>query len=110
MDAGRVITPSGGGGIYVNDQVQLQYSRNFSRRLQFIGAAIALKNRGLTPNVSGDDRTYVRTVVEWKWMMSQTWFVQGGYQYLWQKYQTDPDGASNNRIYIRFGYQGLGPQ
>ncbi len=110
LDAGRVITPSGGGGIYVNDQAQLQYSRNFSRRLQFIGAAIALRNRGLTPNVSGDDRTYVRTVVEMKWMMTRTWFVQGGYQYIWQKYQLDPDGASNNRIYIRFGYQGLGPQ
>jgi hypothetical protein len=45
-----------------------------------------------------------------KWMIARTWFVQGGYQYMWQKYQLDPDGASNNRIYIRFGYQGLGPQ
>jgi hypothetical protein len=110
MDAGRVITPSGGGGIYVNDQAQLQYSRNFSRRLAFTGAAIVLRNRGLTSNVSGDDRTYLRTVVEMKWMMTRTWFVQGGYQYIWQKYEVDPDGASNNRIYIRFGYQGLDHQ
>jgi len=110
MNGGRVITPSGGGGIYVNDQVQLQYSRNFTRRLAFTGATIALRNRGLTPNVSGDDRTYVRTAVELKWMMTPTWFVQGGYQYTWQKYEVDPDGASNNRIYIRFGYQGLGRQ
>jgi hypothetical protein len=110
MNAGRVITPSGGGGIYVNDQAQLQYNHNFSRRLAFTGALIALRNRGLTPNVSGDDRTYVRTVVEMKWMMTRTWFVQGGYQYMWQKYQLDPDGASNNRIYIRVGYQGLDRQ
>jgi hypothetical protein len=110
MNAGRVITPSGGGGIYVNDQLQLQYSRNFSQRLAFTGATIALRNRGLTPNVSGDDRTYVRTVVDLKWMMTRTWFVQGGYQYMRQKFQLDPDSASNNRIYIRFGYQGLDRQ
>jgi len=106
MDAGRVITPSGGGGIYVNDQLQFQYDRNFTQRLLFTGAVIALRNRGLTSNVSGDDRTYVRTVVDLKWMIRPTWYVQGGYQYFWQKYQLDPDGASNSRIYIRFGYQG----
>jgi hypothetical protein len=110
MDVSRLITPSGGGGIYVNDQLQFEYDRNFSQRLVFTGAAIALRDRGLTSNVSGDDRTYVRTVVDLKWMMTRTWFVQGGYQYFWQKYQLDPDGASNNRIYIRFGYQGLDRQ
>jgi hypothetical protein len=106
MDAGRVITPSGGGGIYVNDQLQFQYDRNFTQRLLFTGAVIARRDRGLTSNVSGDDRTYVRTVVDLKWMIRPTWYVEGGYQYMWQKYQLDPDGAANNRIYIRFGYQG----
>ena len=106
MDAGRVITPSGGGGIYVNDQLQFQYNRNLTQRLQFTGAVIALRNRGLTSNVSGDDRTFVRTVIESKWMITPTWYVQGGYQYMWQRYELDPDGAANNRIYIRFGYQG----
>ncbi len=110
MNAGRVITPSGGGGIYVSDQLQLQYDHNFSQRLAFTGAAIALRNRGLTSNVSGDDRTYVRTAVNLKWMMTRTWFVQGGYQYVWQKFQVDPDGAANNRLYIGFGYQGLDRQ
>jgi len=106
MDAGRVITPSGGGGIYVNDQLQFEYDRNFSQRLLFTGAVIARRDRGLTSNVSGDDRTYVRTVVDMKWMIRPTWYVEGGYQYMWQKYQLDPDGAANSRIYIRFGYQG----
>ncbi len=43
-------------------------------------------------------------------MMTPTWFVQGGYQYTWQKYTDNPDGAANNRIYIRIGYQGLNRQ
>jgi hypothetical protein len=106
MDAGRVVTPSGGGGIYVDDQIQFEYIRTIRERLTFTGAAIAMRNAGLTQNVSGDNRTYVRTDVDLKWMITPTWFVQGGYQYMWQKYQVDPDSASNNRLYVRFGYQG----
>jgi hypothetical protein len=106
LDAGRIVTPSGGGGIYVDDQLQFQYTRNFKERLAFTGATIAMRNAGLTQNVSGDNRTYVRTVLDLKWMITPTWYVQGGYQYMWQKYTIDPDSASNNRVYIKFGYQG----
>ena len=110
LNLGRLITPSGGGALYVADQVRSEYDRNLSERLSFTGAVIALRNRGLTANVIGADRTYVQTVVELEWMMAPTWFLQGGYQYMWQKYQFDPTGAANNRIYIKVGYQGRGPQ
>ena len=106
----RLITPSGGGGIYVNEQAQFQYKRDFTPRLGFTGAMIVLRNHGLTSNVSGDDRTFLRTAVELKWMFTPTFFVQGGYQYMWEKYQLDPDGAANNRIYVGFGYQGRNRQ
>jgi hypothetical protein len=29
---------------------------------------------------------------------------------MWEKYQINPDGALNNRVYIQFTYQGLGRQ
>lgn len=107
FNIGRIITPSGGGGIYVNDQAQFQYDRNLTQRLSFTGAMIALRNRGITSNLNGDDRDYLQTVVELKWMWSPTWYVQGGYQYAWQKFEYNPDGAANNRIFIRVGYLGL---
>lgn len=110
LDGGRIITPSGGGGIYVNEQVQFQYDRKFTRRLTFTGAAIWVRNHGLTSNANGNDRTYWRPAVDLKWMMTRTFFLQGGYEYVWQKYQLDTFSAENNRIYIRFGYQGLGRQ
>ena len=109
-DVGRIITPSGGGGIYVNEQAQVQYARNFTRRLTLTGAAIALKNHGLATEATGSDRTYYRVAVDGKWMMTRTMFIQAGYQYFWQKYQYDDFSADNNQIYIRFGYQGLGRQ
>lgn len=105
MNLDRLVTPSGGGGIYVNEQAQLQYTRSLTERLAVTGAMFILKNHGLTSNVSGDDRTYLRTAVEAKWMFTPTFFVQGGYQYMWEKYQVDPDGAANNRFYVTFGYQ-----
>jgi hypothetical protein len=110
LNLGRLITPSGGGALYVADQVRSEYDRDLSDRLTFTGAVIALRNRGLTANVKSADRTYVQTVVELQWMMAPTWFVQGGYQYMWQRYRFDPTAAANNRIYIRVGYQGRGPQ
>jgi hypothetical protein len=36
--------------------------------------------------------------------------VLGGYQYMWEKFQVDPTGAADNRIYLRVGYMGLGRQ
>jgi hypothetical protein len=48
--------------------------------------------------------------VDMKWMMTRTFYIQGGYSYTWQKYEFNPDGAANNRLYVRFGYQGLGRQ
>jgi hypothetical protein len=105
LNIDRLITPSGGGGIYVNEQAQLQYTRDLSWRLKFSGAMIVLRNHGLTYNVSGDDRTFLRTAVDLKWMFTPTFYVQGGYQYMWEKYQLNPDGAADNRFFVTFGYQ-----
>jgi len=60
--------------------------------------------------VAGTDRNYTQELVELHWMMTQTWFVQGGYQFSWQKYEFDPSGASNNRVYVMIGYKGRPPQ
>jgi hypothetical protein len=105
----RIVTPTGG-GVYVNEQAQFQYTRNFTQRWLFTGAAIYIKSSELPSNVNENDRNYLQTVVDLKWMITPTWFVQGGYQYSWEKYESSPDGGANNRVYIRFGYQGLNPQ
>ncbi len=83
---------------------------NLTERLAFTGAVIGIKASQLPSNVNDLDRSYMQTAVDLKWMIRPTWFVQGGYQYAWQKYTLSPDGAANNRIYIRVGYQGLPPQ
>ncbi|MEA3175039.1 MAG: hypothetical protein QOF42_2450 [Gammaproteobacteria bacterium] len=109
-DLSRLITPSGGGSVYVVNQAQVEYDRKLTQRLSFIGAVIYQQDRALTANVAGDGRNYLRTLLDIKWMMTRTFYIQGGYSYTWQQYQLDPDGAANNRFYLRFGYQGMGRQ
>jgi hypothetical protein len=110
FNAGRVVTPSGGGSLYTSDQIRFQYDRDITYRFTATAAAIGLRDHGVTSNVVGNDRSYLQTVIEAKWMMARTWFLQGGYQYSWQKFETSPDGAASNRVYIRVVYQGLGVQ
>jgi hypothetical protein len=112
LSAGRAISPSGAGALYTVDKVQFQYNRYFGPRLYFTGAVIGLRNREINPSPVNDNRNYAQGLVDAKWMVTRTWFVQGGYQYQWQKYTSYPDlvgNAENNRIYIRIGYQGLPP-
>jgi hypothetical protein len=110
LNGGRLITPTGAGALYVQEQLKFQYDRDVTYRLGVTGALIALKDHGISANVVGDDRSYVQSVVELKWGLTRTWYILGGYQYMWQKFQLDPTGAADNRIYIRVGYQALGRQ
>jgi hypothetical protein len=110
LNVGRILTPTGGGGVYANEQAQFQYNRNFTQRWQFIGAAIYIRSSQLPAATNEDNRSYLQTTVDLKWLIRPTWFLQAGYAYTWQKFEQSPDGAANNRIYIRVGYQGLGPQ
>jgi len=110
LNGGRLITPSGGGALYVADQLRFEYDRDINQRLALTAAFYGTRDRGLTANVVGDNRDYVQPLVELKWMMTRTWFLLGGFQYQWQKYQFYPDGALSTRLYVSVGYKGLGVQ
>jgi hypothetical protein len=107
LSLGQSITPSSYGSLYLADQIQLQYDRNVTERVTFTGALRALRIVGVSSNLYGDNRNYFQGNLFLKWMITRTWFVQGGYVYTWQKYQTDTGSADNNLIMIKFGYQGL---
>lgn len=108
--ARRSVAPSGGGGVYTTNRVQFQYDRAFTARFSMTGAVVGIRTHGLTPNLAGDDRKYAQTLIEAHWFLTSRLFLQSGYQYVWQKYQNDPESAANNRIYLQIGYQGLGQQ
>jgi hypothetical protein len=110
LNASRTITPSGASTLYTVDTLQFQYKLSQSARWQFTGAVIGLHTRALNVSATNDDRSYAQVLLQEKWMMTPNWFLQGGYQYQWQKYQTDTISATNDRIFLRIGYQGLPKQ
>ena len=42
--------------------------------------------------------------------MAQTWYVGGGYSYIWQDREQQPSDADNNQLFIVVGYRGLTPR
>jgi hypothetical protein len=110
LDGGQLITPSGGGSLFLVDQIKAEYDRDLSERWDFTGAVVALKTRGITSNLDVDNGTYVQTLVEVSWNITRTWYLLGGARYMWEKYQVYTSGAADTRIYFRIGYKGLPPR
>jgi hypothetical protein len=104
---GRQFLPTGARGKSESDQIRLQYNRDLSQRLSFTGAGRYETRSALNTAGQGDDRDYARADLSLRWMLSPTWYLQGGYSYIWQEREADGDDASNNRFFVGFGYQGL---
>jgi hypothetical protein len=109
LNIGRTVTPSGGGGLYVDDQVQGEYDHSFTERLSLTGALLYIRSRGLSANVNRFDQDYGQGLLSVKWMLTRTWFIQAGGSYTNLKRSLD-GRADNDRAYLQFGYQGLPPR
>ncbi len=107
FNLGRTINPSGGGGLYESDEARVQYQRDLSERWGVTTAARYLRSRALSRDSNGNDRNYVRANVYLTWNMTRFWFVEGGYDYSWQKYENDPNSAADSTFSVRFGYKGI---
>lgn len=108
---GRTVTPSGSGGMYYANQAQMEYDRDLSRRLSLISAVRFLREDSLAlATAANSSRDYLQGLLQLRWQITRTWFIRGGYQYIWQKYEVNPSGAANHNLSLSFGYEGLAPQ
>lgn len=107
LNVGRTITPSGTGGLLESDNVRLQFERDLTPRWELTAAGRYLRNRALSEDTAGNDRDYRRVELGLRWMVTRTWFVEGSYEYTWQKYENDPRSADDNSFALKFGYRGL---
>lgn len=110
LTAGRTYIPTGDGGKAESDQLRVQYDRDLSDRLTFTGAARYEARTMISSNRGGDDRDYARADVRLEWLLAPTWYINGGYSYIWQDRESDGGSADNNRLFVGFGYRGLKPQ
>jgi hypothetical protein len=108
--AGRAFIPTGDNGKSVSDFFRVQYDRMLSERLSFKGVARYDSRSGLTDIGGGQDRDYARADLSLRWFATRTWYVGGGYSYIWEDRASATGDAQNNKIYVNFGYQGLNRQ
>ncbi len=74
------------------------------------GAARYESRTGFTAQTEAQDRDYARADLSFRWMMSPTWYLEGGYSYIWQDRASASGDADNNRLFVSVGYQGLDRQ
>jgi hypothetical protein len=103
----RRFQPTGDSGKSTIDEARLQYDRDLSERLRFRGAGRYESRTGLTDAGGSNNRDYARLDLELRWSLTQTWYLGGGYAYIWQDRAADPTDADNNKFFIYMGYQGL---
>lgn len=106
LTVGRVFIPTGDNGKATSDQFRIQYDRLLSQRLSFSGAARYDSRSSLSVIHSGSDRDYARLDLSLKWLMTRSWYIGGGYSYIWEDREQATSDAANNKLFINFGYQG----
>ncbi len=107
LSAARRFQPTGDSGKSTIDTFRLQYDRDLSERLSLHGAARYESRSGLATIGVGNERDYARVDLSLRWFATRTWYVGGGYAYIWQDRESDPTDADNNKFYVNFGYRGL---
>ena len=110
LSIGRRFIPTSSGRKASLDQLRLQYNRDLSQRLSLRGALRYEMREETDPTVLSDDRDYFRADLSMQWFMAPTWFVRGGYSYIWQDRERQPSDADNNQLFIAVGYKGLRPK
>jgi hypothetical protein len=110
LQLGRVLTPSSRGAKVAADQIRAQYERALSPRSSITGAVRYVRDTALSNRLSGRDRDYAGAEFYFEWQLSPRWHFQAGYEHLWQKYDIDPDSASDDSVYVGLGYVGQGPR
>jgi hypothetical protein len=110
LTLGKSFIPTGDSGKSQSDQIRLQYDRDLSERLSLSGVARYDSRSAIGVTGGGENRDYARIDVSLKWFMSPKWYLGGGYSYIWEDRAQATDYASNSKLFVNFGYQGLSRQ
>ena len=115
LSVGRLLTPSSSGVRAEVDEVHVEYNRNLSERLIATTAFRGSRSRAQGGDTSAngaddDDNDDFVGEVGMRYLITRTWYIAGGYSYVWQRFKSDDTSGHDNVFRIRFGYFGLPPQ
>lgn len=107
LSIGRTYIPTGDGGKAESDLLRLQYRRSLSERLAFSAAGRYESRNALNEADARADRDSARADLSLEWFMRPTWYLRGGYSYVWQDREAASGDASDNILFFSVGYKGL---
>jgi hypothetical protein len=108
VSVGRTFTPSGNGGNFAANQVQIEYQRDLGPRTHFLAAARYLDETSVSPVFSSSDYSAVNATASLKWSLTPTWYLTGGLEYVREHFSSSFGNGANGMVYVAVGYQGLG--
>jgi hypothetical protein len=105
---GRTLTPSGAGGIYNADQIQIEYSRKLTERFSFGTADRVIRYTSTSGQTHVADYDYIDATADLKWLATRTFYVTGGLAFVRENYRSTGIAANDTQIHLTFGYEALG--
>jgi len=106
---GRFLTPSTFGMRSAKDQVRVQYIRPLTPVMTFNGA-VRFTRETRVGDTANPDRDRAIVDLSLTRQLTPTWFLSGGYRYVWQDLAGVGGEADNNGVFITVGYRGLNPR
>jgi hypothetical protein len=103
---GQRISPSSDGRKTLSDEIRVQYDRDLSARLSWHAAARFVSDDDLGDAPSASERDYARAELNARYRFTETWYVTGGYRYLWQERSNADGDADNHSFMVGIGYSG----
>jgi hypothetical protein len=106
---GHFIKPSSAATMIETNQLRVQYDHIFTPRLIF-NSALRVKESSRLGSNSGNTSDFARAELSLRWRMTISWYVSGGYRYAWSDPSGDSGTASDNAVFVQFGYRGSQPE
>jgi hypothetical protein len=106
---GHFIEPSSAASMIETNQLRVQYDHIFTPKLIFNGA-LRLKESSRLGSNAQDTSDFARAELSLRWRLTFSWYVTGGYRYAWADRPGAGSTASDNAVFVGFGYRGREPQ
>ncbi len=100
----RDVAPSGIGRTLSTDQFRIRWLRKTAPSVDFVLEAQAIRTRVLEGSDPTIDRRYLEVGPSFQWHWLEDWAISGGYRYRRQKYDSEPDSADSNAVFLGVTY------
>lgn len=106
LRARRGLLPSSAAEVLDTTSLRLGYAYPINERLSLGLSSQAYRNRQLSGETSGSDRTYADGQVNLSYRTSPTWRLVFSYRYRWQDIESEPSSADSNRVNLSLAWSG----